>query len=148
MQASSLPVNFAKFLRTPFITEHLQRLLLALEEAKVIESTIDGEDLIHYRVDIIWWYLAHLQINGTSLTRFKYLPKIAEIVFAIPHTDPELGRLFSIVRKNKTDNRSSLEPDDTLSSILAIKINFLKTKIPSHKWQPNEELLSKTKHTP
>ena len=103
---------------------------------------------IHYRVDIIWWYLAHLQINGISLTRFKYLHKIAEIVFAIPHTNPELERLFSIVRKNKTDNRSRLEPDDTLSSILAIKINFLETKIPSHKWQPNEELLSKTKHTP
>ena len=70
------------------ITKPLMRVSSGLlEEAKVIEDTVDGEDIFHYRVSIIWWYLACLQINGTLLTCFKYLPKIAAIVLVIPHSN-------------------------------------------------------------
>ena len=39
----------------------------------------------------------------------------------LPHSNAGLERLFSIIRKNKTDMRSSLKLDGTLSSILSIK---------------------------
>ena len=58
--------------------------------------------MFHEKINIIWWYLS-LPSNqyGTTLTHFKYLPKIAEIVLTIPHIIAELERLFSIVQKHK-----------------------------------------------
>ena len=52
------------------------------------------------------------------------LPKVAEVILVIPHSNAELERLFSIVRKNKSLDRSSLTLDETLSSILATKTMY------------------------
>ena len=54
-------------------------------------------------------------------------------------------RLFSIVRKNKTDSRSSLKLDGILSSILAMKSRFQESVVPCYKWQPEEEVLKNAK---
>ena len=59
---------------------------------------------------------------GTSVKRFQHLTRIAEAVLVIPHSNPEEERLFSIVRKNKTESRSCLSLDGTLSNILAMKL--------------------------
>ena len=52
------------------------------------------------------------------------LPKVAEVTLVIPHSNAELERLFSIVRKNKFLDRSSLSLDWTLLSILATKTTY------------------------
>lgn len=53
----------------------------------------------------------------------------------------ELERLFSFVKKNKTNARSSLKLGGTLSSILAMKSMYPELKTPGHKFQPDELML-------
>ena len=94
----------------------------AWEEAKVsdgVKNDINDENnSYHYRVDILWWYTAQLCIPGCSVKRFKYLIKLAKLMLIMPHSNAELERLFSIVRKNKTLECSSLKLDGTVSGIL------------------------------
>jgi hypothetical protein len=60
----------------------------AWTEAKVIDGEDeDGNTLLHYRVDVLWYHIAQLKVPETSLRRFKYLPLLAEIVLVIPHSN-------------------------------------------------------------
>lgn len=118
----------------------------AWEEAKVIDCEEEGVPTVfHYRVDVLWWHIANLKIPGTNVPRFSHLFKVAEIILVLPHSNAEEERLFSIVRKNKTDSRSSLKLDGTLSSILAMKSRFQESVVSCYKWQPEEEVLKKAK---
>ena len=78
---------------------------------------------------------------NSSAKHFKCLPKLAEIFLVLPHSNAELERLFSVVRKNKTDSRSSLELDGTLSSILAMKSKYPESRTPCFKWEPDKEII-------
>ena len=65
-------------------------------------SSLDGKDsdeneIFHYQIDFLWWYLSNLTIIGTIVLRFKYLIMVAEIVLVMPRSNAELERLFSIV---------------------------------------------------
>ena len=82
----------------------------AWSEAEVV----DCKDEDHYRVDILWHYIANIRVPETSIKRFKILPRIAVIVLVLPHSNASLQRLLSIVQKNKTDIPSSLKLDGTL----------------------------------
>ena len=118
----------------------------AWEEAKVIDGEEEGVPTVfHYRVDVLWWHIANLKIPGTNVPRFSHLFKVAEIVLVLPNSNAEEERLFSIVRKNKTDSLSSLKLDGTLSSILAMKSRFQESVVPCYKWQPEEEVLKNAK---
>ena len=74
---------------------------VAWKEAKVLEclKDDDGENLFHYRMDALWYYIGNMKIARSNSKRFKLLPKIAEVVLIIPHSNAELERLFSIVKK-------------------------------------------------
>ena len=78
------------------------------------------------RVDVLWRHIARLGIPETASKRFKYLPNVAELVLVLPHSNAGKEQLlFSIVRKNKTENsRSSLTLEGTLSNLLAIKLQY------------------------
>ncbi len=118
----------------------------AWEEAKVIEGYDgNGHEMYHYRIDILWWHLNQMEIPGSKSKRFKLLPKIAEIVLVLPHSNAEAERLFSIVRKNKTDSRSCLKLDGSLSGILAMKSHYPESRIPCHKWVPKEDIMKAAK---
>ena len=82
----------------------------------------------------LWKLLDHTK-------RFKLLPKIAEVVLIIPHSNAELERLFSIVKKNKSLECSSMKPDGTLSSILAKKTMYPESSTPCYHWKPTEDIL-------
>ena len=69
-------------------------------------------------------------IPGCSVKRFKYLIRLAEMVLVMPHSNAELERFFSIVRKSKTLERSSLKLDGTLSSIFAVKTMYPESNCP------------------
>ena len=71
--------------------------------------------------------------------------KVAELILVLPHSNAEEERLFSIVRKNKTESRSSMNLSGTLSSILAMKTSFPESTIPCSRWQPDDALLMKAK---
>ena len=100
----------------------------------------------HYRMDVVSWYLANLNTPGTSVKRFHNLAKIAEIVLVIPHSNVEQERLFSIVRKNKSDSRSKLALGGSLSSILTVKSHYPESATPCYKFKPDAELLKNAKH--
>ena len=118
----------------------------AWEEAKIIDCEENGVPTVfHYRVDVLWWHIANMKLPETNLPRFRHLMKVAELILVLPHSNAEKERLFSIVRKNKTESRSSMNLSGTLSSILAMKTSFPESTIPCSRWQPDDALLMKAK---
>lgn len=96
----------------------------AWQAANVVDAIESGAEVFHYRVDILQWYIGHMKQPGSSGKRFEHLTRIAEAVLVIPHSNAEEEGLFSIVRKNKTDSRSCLGLDGTLSNILAMRLAY------------------------
>ena len=114
----------------------------AWSEAEVIDGKDeDGNKIVHYRVDILWYYIASMRLPETSISRFKVLPRIAVIVLVLPHSNASLKRLFSIIRKNKTDMPSSLKWDGTLSRIISMKTHNPESITLCFKWRPDQDLL-------
>ena len=67
----------------------------------------DGNDVFHYRVDALWYFIPQLKLPGNSNYRFKYLPLVTEVVliiFRIVTLDKR--DLLCVVGKNKTESRS------------------------------------------
>ena len=107
------------------------------EESAVIEKDVDGgEALTYHRMDMIWGYLRDKLPN---------LSKVALSVLTIPHSNAAEERVFSLVRKNKTDFRANLDLETSLSSIMTIKMNRPASLQPCHKFKPTKELLKKCK---
>ena len=117
----------------------------AWSEAKIVDGLVNGEEIFHHRVDVLWWYISDMVVPGCSKKRFCYLAKVAEPVLILHHSNAGEERLFSMVRKNKTDRRSSLKLDGTLSNLMSMKLHYPETTTPCHKWNPEEELLKNTK---
>ena len=92
----------------------------------------ENDDKCYYRMDILWHFLSTLKIPDNSLC-FGKLSKVAKLVLVIPHSNAEEERLFSMVHKNKTAFRPSLDPKGTLSSLLTMK---LASTEPAHKFDP------------
>ena len=59
----------------------------AWNEAKVIDRSVDDIEVFHHRVDILWWYVAHMVIPGSTASRFRYLQNLAELVMVLPHSN-------------------------------------------------------------
>ena len=97
----------------------------AFDDTKVVDGTVDEEEVFHYRMDILWWHLSNRTMPNSLAKRFKCLHRLVGIVLVLPHSNAEYKRLFSVVRKNKTNSRSSLKLNGTLSSILAMKAKYL-----------------------
>lgn len=100
--------------------------------AKIVQETKDSTAKEYLRMDVVW---------GIHIS--KKLPKlfqVAEVVLLIPHSNAEEERVFSMVRKNKTDFRASLATDGSLSSILTVKLN---NREPSHTFEPSTCLIER-----
>ena len=63
--------------------------------------------------------------SSRQQSSFRCLTKIAELVLLIPHHHSNAGEelVFFMVRKTKTAFRPNLDPKETLSSILTIKLD-------------------------
>ena len=107
------------------------------EKATVVEK----EDHTYYRMDIVWHHISTMRDPDNTL-RFAQLSQIVKLILVIPHSNAEEERVFSMVRKNKTAFRPSLDPKGTLSSILTIK---LANTQPAHSYEPSKEVLKKAK---
>ena len=93
------------------------------------------------RIDVIWQHLSERKgCDGTHT--FLRLSRVAKLALIIPHSNAGEERVFSIIRKNKTAYRPSLDPKGTLSSIMKIKLADLQ---PAHSIRPPPELLRKAK---
>ena len=66
-------------------------------------------------------------------------------LLVVPHSSTGEERIFSMIRKNKTDFRSSLQLDGSLNSIMRIKMSVLESLTACHKWKPSPSLLQACK---
>ena len=89
------------------------------DEAAVYEK----ETTVYHRKDIIWTYLRQ---------PFSLLSKIALSVLTIPHSNAAEERVFSMIKKNKTEFRANLDLSKTLDSIMVIKMNHPEQMIPCY----------------
>ena len=104
-------------------------------------TVVEDKENRYYWMDVVWHYIASMKMPDSGL-RFPRLSKIGLLVLIIPHSNAEEERIFSMVRKNKTSFRPSLDPRGTLSSILTIKLAHTE---PAHKFEPPIELLKRAK---
>ena len=74
------------------------------------------------------------------MKRFELLPKLAELVFVIPHSYADLERFFNIAHKNKTVESSTMKLHGTLSSILAMKIMYPESETPYFQFKPTKNV--------
>ena len=89
-----------------------------------------------YRMDVIWGYLK---------AKLPLLSEIALSVLVIPHSNAGEERVFSMIRKNKTEFRSRLQLGGSLNAIMRIKMSVPRELMPCYRWEPSHELLKKCK---
>lgn len=132
---------------SPQELDHLQEEFIEyqlLEESDIPQdvwkkaTVVDGEHTYH-RMDVLWHHISNMRAPDNAL-RFAQLSKIALLILIIPRSNAEEERVFSMVQKNKTAFRPSLDPKGTLSSILTIKLAHLP---PAHSYEPTSEVLKK-----
>ena len=75
------------------------------------------------RIDEVWSEIFEMKNVVTGLRRFPTLEKFITTILLIPHINADCERLFSMVRKNRTESRSSMAVG-TLSALIATKINL------------------------
>ena len=76
-----------------------------------------------YKMDRIWANIGKLtSATAKCVKHFPLLVKVASLPLAIPHSNADEERIFSSVRKDKTDFRGSMDIDGTLSSLLICQI--------------------------
>lgn len=77
-------------------------------------------------------------------SQFPRLSSIALLVLTIPHSNAEEERALSLIRKNKTAFRPNLDPNETLGSIITVKME-LHNGGPVHKYDFPPTVLSAAK---
>lgn len=101
-----------------------------------------GQGTCFARLDDVWTFLAKAR-HADGQYWFPHLSKVAEVVMLIPHSNAEEERIFSIVRKTKTDFRPSLSSSTTLTSLIMTKLAMPDGS--AVKFEPSKELLTKAK---
>ena len=76
------------------------------------------------RPDIVWGHLQEMT-TPDGRKRFHRLSKIALLVLTIPHSNAGEERVFTMIKKNLTASRSCLDQEETLGSIMTIKMESL-----------------------
>ena len=68
------------------------------------------DDEIKYtRVDVLWNHIFHMQVIGSTELKFSRLLEVVKTILVIPNSNASEERVFSLVRKNKTPFRPSLQ---------------------------------------
>ncbi|KAK7476105.1 hypothetical protein BaRGS_00032659 [Batillaria attramentaria] len=71
------------------------------------------------RVDKFWESMK-TETDETGGRKFQHLPEFMQGILTIPHSSAHCERIFSCVRKNRTDTRASIG-QETLQSLLVLK---------------------------
>ena len=94
-----------------------------------------------HQVDALWSYLATRRVPGSNKAEFGLLCKVATAIMTIPHSNAGEERIFSLINKNKTPSRSSLQLENTLSSIVMVKTHIADPM----RWKPSADVLKLAK---
>ena len=88
-----------------------------------------------------WFQIAELK-DPMSKPKYKKLAHLMLGILTVPHSNAECERLFSQVRKNKTEFRGSMG-NDMLGSLLLAKSDF--TNVPCYATKFSSSFLKKAK---
>lgn len=105
--------RFPKLKRPDVTVTELQMEFAKYQSADIRQCMQDTD-----RMDATWMEISKLQEDGSAV--FKSLPMVMMSILTIPHSSAHCERIFSIVRKNKTDFRGSMG-SDTLEAIVVAK---------------------------
>lgn len=108
------------------------------DDAKVLVKNEGEEQVVYYRMDVLWAYLASKKDLITGQLSFSLLANVAKLVLTLPHSNADEEQVFCLIRQNKTDFRSSLSLDGTLSSIMTVK---MASEEPCYKFEPSSEII-------
>ena len=96
------------------------------------------------RIDVAWHLMSQLKDVVTGLPKFQSLAEVMKGILTMYHSNADCERLFSMVRKNKTDFRSSMKIP-TLSNLLTHKTMMNARSQVCHSIRHMDELLKKAK---
>ena len=74
------------------------------------------------KLDSIWSFIGQMKDHTENAPLFPCLWKVVRLILTIPYFNAEEERVFSTVRKNKTCFRPRLDPEETLASIVTVKL--------------------------
>ena len=74
------------------------------------------------KLDLLWSFIGQMKDHAENALLFLRLWKVVRLILTIPHSNAEEERVFSIVRKNKTSFLRRLDPEETLASIVTVKL--------------------------
>ena len=66
--------------------------------------------------------MSEITLSDLTIYRFENLAKLCKILPVLPHGNADPERLFNMVSKNETDQRSSLLPS-TVADLISVKVN-------------------------
>jgi hypothetical protein len=96
------------------------------------------------RIDVAWHQLSLVKDASTRLPKYDILVLVIKGILTMYHSNADCERLFSTVRKNKTDFRASMTTK-TLSSILTHKTMMSAQSQVCHSVRHSDELLKQAK---
>ena len=74
------------------------------------------------KLDSLWSFVGEMKNDAEKALLFPRFSKVVRLILTILHSNAEKERVFSIVRKNKTCFRPRLDPEETLASIVTVKL--------------------------
>lgn len=96
---------------------------LHLEFNKFQAEPLSNEIMDEERVDVQWFKIGQIT-NMDKVLKFPTLSRVMKGLCCLTHSNADTERVFSLVRKNKTDFRATLSTK-TLSSLLIQKVHML-----------------------
>ena len=80
------------------------------------------------RMDVLWSYVEDMKDTAEGVLCYPRLRKVAHLILTIPHSNAKEERVFSIIRKNKTCFRPNLDAEETLASVVTVKLEWSRSK--------------------
>ena len=114
-------------------------------EAEFLAFQVSALPTLSTRVDEAWCQLEALRSPDGSL-RFQSLAKIMKGILVIFHSNSDCERVFSLVTKNKTEQRASMKTP-TLSALVTRKVSMQARGVVCHREDFPDETLRKAKRS-
>ena len=85
------------------------------------------------RMDVLWSYVGDIKDTAEGVLCYPRLRKVVHLIVMIPHSNAEEERVFSIIQKNKTCFCPNLDPEETLASVVTVKLAMESQNVESFK---------------
>ncbi|GFS19858.1 retrovirus-related Pol polyprotein from type-1 retrotransposable element R2 [Elysia marginata] len=128
--------------RFPCLSRNIDIDKLQTEFAKFQVDALTGLDL-EERVDKLWGKIAMIRCADSD-PKYARLSSVMLGLLAIPHSNADAERVFSLVRKNKTEARASMSRQ-LLSDIIILKASMLANEMVCHTFELSKDVLLKLK---